>query len=375
MSLRLGIIGCGNIALRAHLPATKAEPGVELVGAADPTPARLEQFRQAAGLAESDCVADYRDLLARSDVDAVIVCTPPAFRPPIVLDAFRAGKHVLSEKPLALVPADAWAMARAAREANLRFACVHNYHFFPDYAAVKRIVEAGAIGEPYVVTLNLLGVEDRPGAAEYRPTWRHDTRTAGGGVLMDMLHAVYLLSWFKGGPPRAVDAAVDRRLASGDSVEDIALCRYQFARGYGMINMAWGQGPGSVEIMGSEGRLIVLYEGLATGPFVPPEQIYVYRGKERVPIDVDFTRPNAMQLLLRDFAASIAEGRDPLAPGERGCETLDAVIGAYESAYLERAVALPLSPSDPVYQEGLPGLAKLAAPPGGRVAELGLFTG
>jgi predicted dehydrogenase len=374
MPTRIAIIGCGNIGLRFHLPACQSQPGVTLVGAADPTHSRLELFREASGLDPRDCVADYRTTLERSDVDAVIVCTPPAYRPPIVVDALRAGKHVLSEKPIALVPADAWIMARTARETGRTLAMVHNYHFLPDYAAVRRVLDTGVIGEPYVVTLNFLGVEDRPGASEYRPTWRHDLKTAGGGVLMDMLHAVYILAWLKGGSPRAVSAAVDRRLDSGEAVEDLALCRYEFDRGFGMINMAWGEGPGSVEIMGTEGRLLVYYAGHATGPFVPAEQFLVYRGAEQVPVDVDLSRRYAGGAsILTDFVDSIAEQREPLAAGERGAETLEAVVGAYESAYLDRKIVLPLDPTDPVYREGLAGLASLPGSAASQVAMRGLY--
>jgi predicted dehydrogenase len=191
---------------------------------------------------------------------------------------------------------------------------------------------------------------------------------------MDMLHAVYILAWLKGGSPRAVSAAVDRRLDSGEAIEDLALCRYEFDRGFGMINMAWGDGPGSIEIMGTEGRLLVFYAGHATGPFVPAEQFHVYRGPERVPVDVDLTRQGAGgSSILSDFVDSVAEQRDPLAPGERGAETLEAVVGAYESAYLDRKVTLPLDPADPVYRDGLAGLASLSGSAASQVARCSLF--
>src|SRR5919198_3805142 len=304
----------------------------------------MELFREAAGLDPRDCATDYRGVLERADVDAVLVATPQAYRPPIVMAALAAGKHVLSEKPLALAPAEAWAMVRAARGADRRLGVVHNYYFLPEYAAVKRVLESGIIGQPYVVTLNFMSVEDRPGAGEYRPTWRHDARTSGGGVLMDMLHPVYLAAWLMGEQPRAVSAAVDRRLDSGETVEDAALCRFEFASGFALINMAWGMGPGGVEITGSEGRLLLFYRGFGTGPFVPPERIYVFKGDRPVPVELDSKPSLGMREVLRDFVASVAEGRDPIAPGEQGCATLEAVVGAYESAYFERQVALPLEP-------------------------------
>jgi predicted dehydrogenase len=372
--VRLGIIGCGNVSLRFHLPACLEEPRVTLEAAADTTPARLELFREAAGLGPRDCSTDYRAILDRADVDAVLVATPQAYRPPIVLAALSAGKHVLSEKPLALAPADAWAMVRAAREAQLCLAVVHNYHFLPEYAAVKRVLESGIIGRPYVVTLNFLSVEDRHGAGEYRPTWRHDARSSGGGVLMDMLHAVYLAAWLMGEQPRAVSAAVDRRLDSGETVEDAALCRFEFESGFALVNMAWGMGPGGIEIMGTEGRLLLFYRGFGTGPFAPPEQLHVFKGDRPVTVELDLKPSLGMREVLRDFVASVAEGRDPIAPGEQGCAALEAVVGAYESAFFERQVTLPLEPSDPVYQHGLAGLSALKPPPGSRVARRGLFT-
>src|SRR5437879_13461699 len=104
--MRLGVIGCGNISLNHHLPASQTEPGVELVAAADATPARLAMFGTAAGLDPSSCYADAADLLARPDVEAVLVATPPRYRPAIALAALAAGKPVLTEKPIGLGPAE-----------------------------------------------------------------------------------------------------------------------------------------------------------------------------------------------------------------------------------------------------------------------------
>ena len=357
--MRVGIIGCGNVSLNLHLPACTAEPSIDIVAAADPTPARLELFRQRAGLGAAACSPDAADVLTRPDVEAVLVATPPRYRPPIVLAALAAGKHVLSEKPIALTPAEGWEMARAARSFDRRLAMVHNYYFMPDLAAVKRVLDSGAIGEPYLVILNLLSVEDRPGAAEYRPIWRHDASMGGGGVLMDILHAVYVVAWLSSSQPiRAVSAAVDRRigtLSDVSEVEDVALCRFEFDKGFGLVNLAWGDGPGGVEVMASEGRLLLFYRSFGTGAFEPPEQLHVFRGKERVPVEFqpDRTTPLGMQPIWRDFAESVERGREPIAPAEQGCATLEAVLGAYASASRKRTVALPLDASDPVYYRGI----------------------
>ena len=193
-------------------PRFKQSTGQTIVAVADPTPERLAAAREAAGLTEADAHADWRALLARPDVDAVVVATPQRFRPEIVIAAAEAGKHILAEKPLALAPAAAQAMVDAARRQGVTLAMVHNYVDMPVYRAIKEVIDGGEIGEPEVAILTYLGVEDRPGTAAYQPRWRHQSAEAGGGVLMDMLHIVYLAGWFLGGDPIAVSAVVDQRL-------------------------------------------------------------------------------------------------------------------------------------------------------------------
>src|SRR5687768_10009277 len=100
--MRVGLIGCGNVGLGHHLPALLGVEGIEVAAVADPTPERLEAARAAAGLGAADAHLDWRELVARADVDAVVVATPQRFRPEIAIAAARAGKHLLCEKPLAL---------------------------------------------------------------------------------------------------------------------------------------------------------------------------------------------------------------------------------------------------------------------------------
>ena len=132
--------------------------------------------------------------LARDDVDVIDVCTPQHLHRNLVVAAAAAGKHVLCEKPIAAFPADAAAMVTAAKDAGVVLAVMHNYLFFPEIVALRRLIDDGVLGEVRTITVNMLGVVDSPGAAGYNPRWRHDPAAAGGGVLMDMLHGVYVLS-------------------------------------------------------------------------------------------------------------------------------------------------------------------------------------
>ena len=371
--MRIGLIGCGNVGVNAHIPAVQANEGMIIVAAADPTPERLQAAAAAVGLEPDDLHADWRELLARKDVEAVIVATPQRFRPEIAIAAAAAGKHVLAEKPLALTPADAQAMIDAAREHDVTLATVHNYHFMPVYRDIRDVLDSGEIGQPEIAVLNYLGVEDRPGAAAYSPRWRHRAADSGGGVLMDMLHVVYLANWFMGGPPRAVNAWVDKRLEGDSDVEDIALVRYAYANGQALVNMAWGVGPGGVEIGGTRGRVVMTNKGFGTHPFVPAARLDVVAesgSRSWTPRD-----PVAygMAGIAADFRDAVAASRQPLASGESGLRVLDAVLGAYGSAALGAEISLPLPPDHPIYTKGSAGIAELDLPATSPVLRRGLF--
>ena len=372
--MRIGLIGCGNIGINAHIPAVQANEGMTIVAAADPTPARLAAAGEAAGLDAADLYADWRDVLARDDIDAVIVATPQRFRPEIVIAAAKAGKHILAEKPLALAPADAQAMIDAARESGVTLATVHNYHFMPVYADIKRVLESGEIGAPEVIELNYLGVEDRPGAAAYVPLWRHSSADAGGGVLTDMLHVVYLANWFMGSDPIAVSAFVDKRLEGESDVEDIALVRYDYPNGgHALVNMAWGVGPGGAAVGGTRGRIVMVNRDFGTHPFVPAERLHVISDEGVRSWTPQEPVAYGMVGVAADFRDAAASGNKPVASGEAGLRVLDAVLGAYVAGALGRPIALPLSADHPVYARGAAGIAELDLPADSPVVQRGLF--
>jgi predicted dehydrogenase len=343
------------------------------VAAADPTPQRLQAAAAAAGLDADALYADWRELLARDDIDAVIVATPQRFRPEIVIAAAQAGKHILAEKPLALTLADAQAMIDAARANGVTLAVVHNYHFMPVYQSLKEVLDSGEIGEPEIVELNYLGVEDRPGAAAYIPRWRHSAADAGGGVLMDMLHIVYLANWLMGDDPIAVSAWVDRRLEGEGDVEDIALVRYTYPNGHALVNMAWGVGPGGVNIGGTRGRVMMVNRDFGTHPFVPVERVHVISESGTRSWTPEEPIAYGMVGIAADFRDAVASGRPPVASGETGLRVLDAVLGAYVAGALGQEVTLPIPADHTVYHKGSAGIADLDLPASSPVARRGLF--
>ncbi len=379
--LNIGLIGCGNVVVYGHRPALTSLPQLQLIALADITPQRRKLGADWFGLRDDQLYADYRDLLAIDGLDAAVVAVPQQFRPAIVLDALAAGVHVLSEKPIANTPALARQLVGAAKEAGRVLAMVHNYHFLPEYRLLKQLLDAGEVGDVRVAMLHFLGVIDYPGAAEFQSDWRHSL-AAGGGVLMDMIHAVYLAEWLVGAPAQQVMAFVDapEYAARQPVIEDLALLQIAFPRAYASIHMGWGEGVGGVDISGADGQLRMRYKQHQSGGFNQPIELYS--------VDSDWNRhdhaiPNLLAHeaniarsfceLWADFAAAIHEDREPIAPAAAGWRALEIVLGAYESAVTGRVVSLPLAETSPLYSRGAEGIIELDAWAGSKTVAAGLF--
>jgi len=123
-------------------------------------------------------LGSYHDALGDPAIDAVVVATPPTTHLPLTLAALRAGKHVIVEKPAFPRSADFMAVRRAAGESGRAVMVAENYCYKPLLATLRRLVGAGAVGEPRFLQINALRMQRRPG-------WRDDPALAGGGALLE----------------------------------------------------------------------------------------------------------------------------------------------------------------------------------------------
>ena len=378
--LKVGLIGCGNVVSYGHRPALTTLDNVELVALADVTPARLKIGQEWFELSDENLYTDYKEVLARDDVEAVAITVPQQFRRQIVLDAFAAGKHVLSEKPIAYSPQEAAELVQVAEDAGLQLGMVHNYHFFPEYKKIKSLLDSGTVGKTRVVNMQFMGVIDYPGAAEYKSDWRH-TMAAGGGVLMDMIHAVYLSEWLCGGQAQQVIAFVDAPEYAHRKpvIEDLALVQIAFPDCYATIHMGWGEGVGGVDITGSDGHLRMRYNNYQTSGFNQPAELYTVKDWQRTDHDLDNLPTHGDNIgqsftdLWADFRDAIQKHRQPIATGEAGHRALEIALAAYISGVTGKVVNLPLSTDNPVYQEGIKGISKLSAWEDSLTKTAGLF--
>jgi predicted dehydrogenase len=146
--LKAAVFGTGFVG-KVHVEGIRRLGNVEVVSIAASSPERGRAL--AAELSVPRAEADYRRILEDKELDAVHVCTPNALHYPMVKDALEAGKHVICEKPLATSAAAGQKMADLARERNLANSVFHNLRFYPMVQHIRRLREAGDLGEILVV--------------------------------------------------------------------------------------------------------------------------------------------------------------------------------------------------------------------------------
>ncbi|MGI5834864.1 MAG: Gfo/Idh/MocA family protein [Chloroflexota bacterium] len=191
--IRYGVIGVGAVTLRAHLPVLAMMEDVEIVALCNPSRPKAEQGVELCR-SSPDIYEDYRDLLARPDIDAVVIASPNHTHKEITLAALSAGKHVLCEKPMATNEGDCFAIQAAARKSSpiLQYGMEFRYSDF--YAKVAQIVQSGEIGHPRMMFCREFRWPMLPGSRG----WRTDNRLSGGTLLEKNCHHFDLFNWFAG---------------------------------------------------------------------------------------------------------------------------------------------------------------------------------
>ena len=189
--VRFGVISASNMA-RTHMDAIVWNHDAELVAVCD---IEEERLNRAAGIYGIDQYTDYREMLRREDIDAVVICTPDQLHREMLEEALNAGKHALCEKPMALTLEDCRAMVRAAKASDRKVMVGQICRYTPGFLKAKQMIDAGEIGELFFVE------------TEYAHDYAHIQGLGGWrldplrhGFLGGGCHAVDLACWIAGKP-------------------------------------------------------------------------------------------------------------------------------------------------------------------------------
>ena len=186
---RIALIGAGRIA-HVHADAYLAIKDAQIVAVADPDAERAARLAARAG---ADAVNDYRELLSRSDIDAVDICTPTSTHEEIAVAALQAGKHVSCQKPFALDEASCDRIIAVAKQSGRILIVPYMSRHAPLPVKAKELIESGAIGEPINAHYHMLCP---PGVALTR--WFHEEDKSGGVLVDTLTHGVDLFNWYFG---------------------------------------------------------------------------------------------------------------------------------------------------------------------------------
>lgn len=326
MSLGLCVLGCGSFAAVFARSMRAIAGEVELYFASRDA----ERARDyAARFNGAGAFGSYEVAVADARVDAVYVCTPHHLHREHAALAFRAGKHVLVEKPIAGTLADAEAMIADSESAGVKLMVAENFRFLPRVQEARRLIEAGRVGEVRLMQLH----EQFP----FRPGgWRSRKDLNGGGVLIDGgIHKLSAVTYLAGQPTELYAREVPSA-QPGLEAEDGALVVTRGADGaVGLINHSWSVVPPNphswVSISGSEASL-----------YFEPGRPWLHITDARSETTVGLAdHGNGLVPMVREFLDSIALDRTPAMTGADGLADLALVIAAYESMETGLPVILP----------------------------------
>jgi predicted dehydrogenase len=319
VTVRIGIVGCGAIARRAHAPAFKASDGASLTAWASRTRASAEAAAAESG--EGTVYDEWRELVERDDVDAVDICSPNAFHREQAVAAAKAGKHVLVEKPIACTPDEADEMLSAAEDAGVVLQVAHNLRYLPAILAARDVVADGRLGG--IVGLRAAFGHSGPKASwASDATWFFDRALSGGGALIDLgIHIIDVVNFVTRLEAKEVTA-----MTSGTGeCEDAAQLALAFGNGaIGSIHASWVARPApdmSLTIFGEEGTLH--FDTRSPLTWRPAD------GKKEQ-IELPDVTANPFDDFVRVVAGDAPAG--PAAPGAEARDAIAIVSAAYESA-------------------------------------------
>jgi UDP-N-acetyl-2-amino-2-deoxyglucuronate dehydrogenase len=338
--IRLALVGCGRIS-RNHFDAIARLPELELVAVCDEVPARAQEAGEGQGV---PWFADYEQMLATVPSDAVVICTPSGMHPAHGIAAARAGRHVISEKPMAISLAAADALVQACDEHRVQLFVVKQNRLNPPIALLKRAIDRGRFGRIYMAncTVRWTRPQEYYDQAPWRGTWEFD----GGAFMNQASHYVDLVQWLVG-PVESVmakTATLARRIEAEDS--GVAILRFR-SGAIGTIEVTMLTYPrnleGSITILGERGTVKV--GGMAVNK-VEHWTFADYDDDDKL-VEQSATNPTSVygfghEGYYRNVVAVLRGSARPDTDGRAGRKSLELILGIYESAKTGRDVPLPL---------------------------------
>ena len=341
-TFRIGLVGCGRIS-KNHFDAIRKIDGLTLSAVCDIDAERARRAGEEHGV---PCFRSIEDMLrgAGDEIDIVTICTPSGVHAANGVVAARAGKHVVTEKPMAISLAQADELVKACDDAGVQLFVVKQNRLNPPIQLLKRAIDKGRFGRIYLanVTVRWQRPQEYYDAEPWRGTWEFD----GGAIMNQASHYVDLIQWLVG-PVESVmakTATQARRIEAEDS--GVGLLKFR-SGALGVIEVNVLTYPrnleGSITILGEKGTVKI------GGTAVNRVEHWIfadYDDDDKLVEAANTNPPNVYGFghegYYRNVLAVLRGQAKPETDGRAGRKSLELILGMYESAKVGREVPIPL---------------------------------
>lgn len=339
--IRIAVVGCGRISKNHFGSIDVHKDDLELAAVCDTDRGILSVKSSELGVPG---YTSLEKMLDNEDIDVVSICTPSGIHPQQTIMAAKAGRHIITEKPMATRWRDGLEMVKACDDAKVRLFVVKQNRRNSTLQLLKRAVTEKRFGKIYMVQLNVFWTRPQEyyDSSKWRGTWEHD----GGAFMNQASHYVDLLEWMIG--PIADIQAMTGTLARDIEVEDTGVMNVRWRNGaMGSMSVSMLTYPqnyeGSITILGEKGSVRV--GGVAVN------EIQHWQFEEEKDYDQKIKEANyettsvygfGHPLYFKNVMDVLRGEAEPETDGREGLKSLEVLIAAYLSARDGKTVSLPL---------------------------------
>ncbi len=339
--IKFALVGCGRISPKHFDAILQHSDNAELVAVCDLNETLLKQ------VSEKYKVPGYyslNEMLSKSEADVVVICTPSGLHPEQVISVAKAGRHIITEKPMATRLTDGKRMVRIADEQGVHLFVVKQNRLNPTLQLLKSAVSKKRFGRIYMVTVNVFWTRGQEyyDQAKWRGTWEFD----GGAFMNQASHYVDLLDWLIG-PIESVYSYTGT-LERNIEVEDTGVASIKWRSGaLGSLNVTMLTYPknyeGSITILGENWTVEI--GGIAVNEIKHWEFKDNDEADKRIK-DSNYQTSSVYGIghpLYYENVIKVLRGKSmPETDGREGLRSLETIIAMYLSARDGRLVSLPL---------------------------------
>lgn len=341
--VNVGVIGCGKIAQTRHLPEYADNPDVNIVALYD---FNVDRAKELAEEYHAKVYESYQELLDDPGIDAVSVCVRNSDHCAISIDAMKAGKHVLCEKPMAVSLEECIKMVEASEKYNRFLMIGQNQRLSKAHVKAKELIQSGMLGKVLTFKTNFGHGGPETWTVDQKDVWFFDKSLSAFGALADLgVHKTDLITYLLDSPVKKVTAVLktlDKKDADGNpiTVDDNSICIYEMENGVvGTMTASWtyyGAEDNSTVIYGTNGMMRIYDD--------PKYSIVVtLKDGSQVLYDIDRIQTNDNQTksgIIDVWVDSLVENKEPEISGKSVLSSMKAIFAALESSKSNTTVVI-----------------------------------